>query len=146
MDNYFNIKKILLFVITFAVCYGLFIFLGINIFGQLSEIEELVIKEVIGDSAGTDYFVFVVYCSGIVTISAYLAMLFSLIACKFIKKIRLHWFAISLISILIINIFRIITIIYAGTLAIWLAEIVHIVSWFYMGALAIYLLIKTIAK
>lgn len=138
-----NKKDKMLFVISFAIFYALLLIIGIFVFGNfLVNIDETIIRFILRDFVNYEAFEFVVYCSGIVSISAYLGVIFGflMIRIKPVLKVVLA----STILLWSINILRIIIVMLSEKLG-W-HQALHITSWFFMGAVVVWLIKISILK
>jgi len=132
------------FIISFFVIYSvlLLIFLKLSINQQLISnylllFERNIIYLVNPVLLSTQAFVLVPECSGIVSISVYLALIFALISIKrftnwliIIKNILIIWLA---------NLLRILIILLVGETNLSLAKVLHVILWFILGLLVFWL-------
>ncbi len=139
-----NINKIK-FIITFIIIYILLTLTTTPIGEKLIIIQRDLIFLVFGNYFNYHNFIFVPFCSGIVSISVLLSTIISFKVIK--KKISFFWTILSIILLFFINIIRLIFILFAEKISnsYILTEISHILSWFFM-AIIIILLIKKIVK
>lgn len=135
-------KQKIRFIFIFAATYALLLLLGIFVFGNiLIAIEEKTIHLILGNFVNYQAFDFVVYCSGIVSIAAYLGVIVGFLAIKQKLNKRLVW--ISVILLYLINLLRIIIVMLSEKIG--LHKELHVFSWFLM-ALVIVWLIKISTK
>jgi exosortase/archaeosortase family protein len=128
-------KDKIIFVISFAVFYSLLLILGILVFGNLLlGIEEKIIYLLLGNSVNYNAFDFVVYCSGIVSIAAYLGVIFGFLVVR-IKPV-LKVVIASIILLWVINLLRIIIVLLSEKIG--LERSTHVLSWFLMGAVVVW--------
>ncbi len=133
-----KIKFILYFIISFIV----FLFIGLKVLAQpLIHLQVLLIKIIFGSFFNYLSFVFVPECSGIVSISAYLSIIlaFKLVKIKASTEIVLK----SVLFLFIINIIRLIVVLFSEKISFVFAEIVHIISWFIIAVIIFWLVIKS---
>lgn len=139
-----NINKIK-FIITFIIIYIVLTLTTTPIGEKLIIIQRDLIFLVFGNNFNYHNFIFVPFCSGIVSISVLLSTIISFKVIK--QKISFFWTILSIILLFFINIIRLIFILFAEKISnsYILTEISHILSWFFM-AIIIILLIKKIVK
>lgn len=131
-------KQKIKFLVVFIVAYALLLLLGIFIFGKvLVGVEEKIIRLILGTSVNYKAFDFVVYCSGIVSVSAYLGVITGFLATK--HKVNYKVVLASVLLLFFINLLRIMLVMLAEKIG-W-QHSVHVISWFLMG-IAILWLIK----
>jgi len=132
-----NTKDKLIFIISFVITYYLLLLLGVYVFGNfLVRIEEQLIHLVLRNSVNYQAFDFVVYCSGIVSISAYLGVVIGFWIVNVKPKLKLV--LASAVVLLLVNILRIIAVMLSEKIGV--EELLHVASWFLMGALIIWLI------
>ncbi len=133
------------FVIWFVVLYSVLLTIGLKLIGKmLIKIDVWIIERVLGNIINYNSFVFVPECSGVVAISAYLAIVIALM----ITKYRLNWKCIigSMIILGIWNLIRIIIVVYSEKISFSLAKVLHVVFWFITGIIIMLLAIKSLKK
>lgn len=137
-----NKKQKIKFILAFAVAYTLLLLLGVFVFGSLLVgIEEKIIHLLLCSSVNYSAFDFVVYCSGIVSVSAYLGVIAGFRVVK--QKTNYKVVLASILLLFLINILRIMLVMLSEKIG-W-HQTVHVISWFLM-ALVIVWLIKISAK
>ena len=139
-----NINKIK-FIITFIIIYIILTLTTTPIGEKLIIIQRDLIFLVFGNYFNYHNFIFVPFCSGIVSISVLLSTVISFKVIK--KKISFFWTILSIIFLFFINIIRLIFILFVEKISnsYILTEVGHVLSWFFM-AIIIILLIKKIVK
>ena len=139
-----NINKIK-FIITFIIIYIILTLTTTPIGEKLIIIQRDLIFLVFGNYFNYHNFIFVPFCSGIVSISVLLSTVISFKVIK--KKISFFWTILSIILLFFINIIRLIFILFIEKISnsYVLTEVGHILSWFFM-AIIIIILIKKIVK
>lgn len=138
-----NTKEKIRFILVFFVSYFLLLAIGVFIFGNLLiGLEEQIIYVLLKDAVNYEAFDFVVYCSGIVSISAYLGVV---VALKAIKQ-KLSWTPIllSIIVLFLVNLLRIIVVMLSEKVG-WHQQM-HILSWFLMLFVVVWLVKITFQK
>lgn len=139
-----NKKKKIKFIVFFIISYILLIIL-LNPIGQkLVLLQKDLIYLIFGNYFNYQNFVFVPFCSGLVSISAFVSVIIGLKVIK-IKTNNLIAF-LSIIFLFLINIFRLILILLIEKISnsILLTEITHIFSWFFMAVIILLLIKKTV--
>ena len=140
LNKYLKIK----FVISFIISYILLIIL-LNPIGQkLVLFQKDLIYLLFGDYLNYQNFVFVPFCSGLISLSVYFSVIIGL---KIIKiKTKNSIIFLSIASLLLINILRLILILVIEKISnsILLTEITHIFSWFFMAVIILLLIKKTV--
>lgn len=133
-----NKKQKIQFLVVFIVAYALLLLIGIFVFGKmLVGVEEKIIRLLLGNSVNYEAFDFVVYCSGIVSVSAYLGVITGFLATK--HKVNYKVVLASVLLLFFINLLRIMLVMLSEKIG-W-HHSVHVISWFLMG-IAILWLIK----
>jgi len=136
-----NIKEKLNFIFVFIITYTLLLLLGIYVFGNtLLGFEENLIHLVLGNFVNYSNFSFVVYCSGIVSMAAYLGVIAGFLAIRL--KILYKVVIANIIVLWLINLFRIIAVMLSDTIG--LTKIIHIFSWFFMAIIIIWMIEITV--
>lgn len=137
-----NINK---FIITFIIIYIVLTLTTTPIGEKLIIIQRDLIFLVFGNYFNYHNFIFVPFCSGIVSISVLLSTIISFKVIK--KKISFFWTILSIILLFFINIIRLIFILFVEKISnsYILTEVGHVLSWFFM-AIIIIILIKKIVK
>ena len=131
-----NTKEKIRFILVFFVSYFLLLAVGVFIFGNfLVGLEEKLIFWLLGNGVNYEAFDFVVYCSGIVSISAYLGVV---VALKAIKQ-KQSWTPIllSIIVLFLVNLLRIMIVMLSEKGG--LHQQTHIISWFLMLFVVVWL-------
>lgn len=132
------------FIISFFIFYSvlLLIFLKLSINNQLISnylllFEKNILYLINHALLSTQAFVLVPECSGVVSISVYLALVFALASIKrftnwliVIKNILIIWLA---------NLLRILIILLIGESNLSLAKVLHVILWFILGLLVFWL-------
>ena len=132
------------FIISFFIFYSvlLLIFLKLSINNQLISnylllFEKNILYLINHALLSTQAFVLVPECSGVVSISVYLALIFALASIKrftnwliIIKNILIIWLA---------NLLRILIILLIGESNLSLAKVLHVILWFILGLLVFWL-------
>jgi len=124
-----NTKEKIKFILVFFISYFLLLAIGVFVFGNfLVGIEKQIIFWLLENNVNYEAFDFVVYCSGIVSISAYLGIV---IALGVIKQ-KQSWKAIVLcvIVLFLVNLLRIIVVMLSEKVG-W-HHALHIIFWFLM--------------
>jgi len=133
------------FIIWFTIIYTVFLAFGLSLLGKfLLKIDEEVIKFLFGNIINYNSFIFVSECSGIVSISAYLAIVLGLIITKY--KMSWKWIIGSIVILWAWNIIRILIVVISEKASFALAQILHIVFWFITGIIIVLLAIKSLKK
>jgi len=138
-----NTKEKIRFILVFFVSYFLLLAIGVFIFGNfLVGLEEKIIFWLLQNRVNYEAFDFVVYCSGIVSISAYLGVV---IALKTIKQ-KMSWTPIllSIIVLFLVNLLRIMVVMLSEKVG-WHQQ-THIISWFLMLFVVVWLIKITFQK
>lgn len=137
-----NINK---FIITFIIIYIVLTLTTTPIGEKLIIIQRDLIFLVFGNYFNYHNFIFVPFCSGIVSISVLLSTIISFKVIK--QKISFFWTILSIILLFFINIIRLIFILFVEKISnsYILTEVGHVLSWFFM-AIIIIQLIKKIVK
>ncbi len=129
-------KEKIIFIVGFIIAYALLLLLGVYVFGNiLVGIEESLIKLVLRDIVNYNNFEFVIYCSGIVSISTYLAVIAGFLAITIKPEAKVV--VASVILLWLVNLIRIIVVMLADNIGI--ANIVHVFSWFFTAAIVVWL-------
>ena len=124
-----NTKEKIRFILVFFVSYFLLLAIGVFIFGNfLVGLEEQIIFWLLGNGVNYEAFDFVVYCSGIVSISAYLGVVVALKAIK--QKTPLKLVVASVIILFLLNLLRIMLVMLSEKIG--LHNPLHVASWFLM--------------
>lgn len=133
-----NTKQKIKIILKFSFLYFLMLFVLVFIFGNyLLGIEEKIIYFLLKENINYEAFEFVVYCSGVVSVSAYLAGVISLTNKENLKE-RVKPVVVSVILLFMINLLRIIVVMLSEKLN--LQHTVHIISWFFMLFVVVYLI------
>jgi|GEM_PF-938876 len=133
------------FIAWFVAIYSVLLIIGLNLFGKaLVGIDVWIIKKIFGNIINYNTIMFVPECSGVVAVSAYLAIVLSLI----ILKYKLKWKCIVGFVLLLEfwNLVRIVIVIYSEKVSFLLAQVTHVIFWFITGIIIILLTIKSIKK
>ncbi|MFA5745314.1 MAG: hypothetical protein WCX82_00745 [archaeon] len=132
-----NTKEKIIFIVSFVVAYALLLLLGVYVFGNfLVSGEEKIVHLILQNSVNYQAFDFVVYCSGIVSISAYLGVVIGFWVVTVKPKLKLV--LASVIVLLLVNLLRIIAVMLSEKIGI--EEPLHVFSWFLMGAVIVWLI------
>jgi exosortase/archaeosortase family protein len=103
--------------------------IGVFVFGNaLVGLEEKIIHFLLGNSVNYEAFEFVVYCSGIVSVSAYLGVIAGFLAIKQRVDCKMVWAGVILLFL--INILRIMLVMLSEKVG-W-HHTTHVMSWFLM--------------
>lgn len=122
-------KQKIKFIVVFIVIYALLLLIGVFVFGNaLVGLEEKIIHFLLGNSVNYEAFEFVVYCSGIVSVSAYLGVISGFLAIKQKVKSKMVW--VGVILLFLINILRIMLVMLSEKVG-W-HHTTHVMSWFLM--------------
>ncbi len=133
------------FIIWFVVIYSVLLLVGLELFGNaLINLDTWIIKQVLGNIINYNSFIFVPECSGVVAISAYLAIILGLIIVKY--KIDWKWIIGSVVLLGVWNIIRIIIVVIAEKVSFSLAQVLHVTLWFITGIIIVLLAIKSLKK
>ncbi|MEI8364507.1 MAG: hypothetical protein WCF78_03555 [archaeon] len=133
------------FIIWFVVIYSILLLVGLELFGNaLIKLDTWIIKQVLGNIINYNSFIFVPECSGVVAISAYLAIILGLIIVKY--KIDWKWIIGSVVLLGVWNIIRIIIVVIAEKVSFSLAQVLHVTLWFITGIIIVLLAIKSLKK
>lgn len=129
-------KEKIRFIVAFFISYFLFLAIGVFVFGNfLVGLEEQIIYFLLKDSVNYQAFDFVVYCSGIVSVSAYLGVVVALRTIK--EKISLKQVVASVIILFLLNLLRIMLVMLSEKIR--LHNPLHVVSWFVMLFVVVWL-------
>lgn len=129
-------KEKIRFIVAFFISYFLFLAIGVFVFGNfLVGLEEQIIYFLLKDSVNYQAFDFVVYCSGIVSISAYLGVVVALRTIK--EKISLKLVVASVIILFLLNLLRIMLVMLSEKIR--LHNPLHVASWFLMLFVVVWL-------
>lgn len=132
-----NKKQKIKFILVFAAAYALLLLLGVFVFGSLLVgIEEKIIHLLLGSSVNYQAFDFVVYCSGIVSVSAYLGVIAGFLALK--QKTNYKVVLASVLLLFLINLLRIMLVMLSEKIG-W-HQGVHMMSWFLMALVIVWLI------
>ena len=133
-------KFIISFFIFYSVLLLIFLKLSVNnhlISNYLLLFEKNILYLINHALLSTQAFVLVPECSGVVSISVYLALVFALASIKrftnwliIIKNILIIWLA---------NLLRILIILLIGESNLSLAKVLHVILWFILGLLVFWL-------
>ncbi|HRS42262.1 MAG TPA: hypothetical protein P5530_00050 [Candidatus Diapherotrites archaeon] len=122
-------KQKIKFIVVFIVIYALLLLIGVFVFGNaLVGLEEKIIHFLLGNSVNYEAFEFVVYCSGIVSVSAYLGVIAGFLAIKQRVDCKMVWAGVILLFL--INILRIMLVMLSEKVG-W-HHTTHVMSWFLM--------------
>jgi len=139
------LQKQIKFILYFSIIFIGLMIIGLKTIAQpLINLQVNIIKQLFGVYFNYQSFVFVVECSGWISISAFIAVILALSTIKI--KINYNRATIYTLLLLIINLIRLIVILFLEKTSIVLAEIAHIVLWFVMVVIIILLIIKSIKK
>ncbi len=136
-------NAIILFLIYFIVIYGILTFLLLNsIATPLISLWEFVIKNIFKETLNYAPFVFVPICSGVISISIYISIVFSskiafkkiLDYTRVLEVVLFMWF---------INLLRLVIVLGSEKISLEVAKTTHILSWFVVGVIILYLSLKT---
>ncbi|HPV66100.1 MAG TPA: hypothetical protein PK655_01455 [archaeon] len=134
-------KQKIKFIVVFIVIYALLLLIGVFVFGNvLVGLEEKIIHLLLGNSVNYEAFEFVVYCSGIVSVSAYLGVISGFLAIKQKVKSKMVW--VGVILLFLINILRIMLVMLSER-AGW-HHTTHVMSWFLMVFVILWLIKKSL--
>ncbi len=129
-------KEKIRFIVAFFISYFLFLAIGVFVFGNfLVGLEEQIIYFLLKDSVNYQAFDFVVYCSGIVSVSAYLGVVVALRTIK--EKISLKQVVASVIILFLLNLLRIMLVMLSEKIR--LHNPLHVASWFLMLFVVVWL-------
>jgi exosortase/archaeosortase family protein len=132
-----NTKEKIRFILIFFVSYFLLLAIGVFIFGTfLVGLEEQIIYFLLGNTVNYEAFDFVVYCSGIVSVSAYLGVIIALRSIK--QKIELKLTLACVIILFLVNLLRIMLVMLSEKIG--LHEPLHVISWFLMLFMILWLI------
>ncbi|HOZ35806.1 MAG TPA: hypothetical protein PLK55_02385 [archaeon] len=132
-----NKKQKIKFILVFIVAYALLLLLGVFVFGSLLVgLEEKLIHLLLGSSVNYGAFDFVVYCSGIVSVSAYLGVIVGFLAIK--QKINHKVVLVGILLLFLINLLRIMLVMLSEKIG-W-HNGVHVISWFLMLFMILWLI------
>lgn len=132
-----NTKEKIRFILIFFVSYFLLLAIGVFIFGNfLVGLEEQIIYFLLGNTVNYEAFDFVVYCSGIVSVSAYLGVIIALRSIK--QKIELKLTLACVIILFLVNSLRIMLVMLSEKIG--LHEPLHVISWFLMLFMILWLI------
>lgn len=136
-------KERIRFIVAFFISYFLFLAISVFVFGNfLVGLEEQIIYFLLKDTVNYQAFDFVVYCSGIVSVSAYLGVVVALRTIK--EKIDLKLVVASVIILFLLNILRIMVVMLSES---WeLHEPLHVISWFVMLFVIVWLIKISLKK
>ena len=130
-------KEKIRFILVFFVSYFLFLAIGVFIFGNfLIGLEEKLIFWFLGNGVNYNAFDFVVYCSGIVSISAYLGVVAALKTIN--QKMSGKVVVTSVFVLFLINLLRIMLVMLSERIGIH--QELHIISWFLMLFVVVWLI------
>ncbi len=134
-------KQKIKFIVVFIVIYALLLLIGVFVFGNvLVGLEEKIIHFLLGNSVNYEAFEFVVYCSGIVSVSAYLGVISGFLAIKQKVKSKMVW--VGVILLFLINILRIMLVMLSEKVG-W-HHTTHVMSWFLMVFVILWLIKKSL--
>lgn len=132
-----NKKQKIKFILVFAIAYALLLLLGVFVFGSLLVgLEEKLVHLLLGNYVNYQVFDFVVYCSGIVSVSAYLGVIVGFWVIK--QKTNYKVVLVSIILLFVINLLRIIVVMLSEKIG-W-HQSVHVMSWFFMALVIVWLI------
>lgn len=136
-------KEKIRFIVAFFISYFLFLAISVFVFGNfLVGLEEQIIYFLLKDTVNYQAFDFVVYCSGIVSVSAYLGVVVALRTIK--EKIDLKLVVASVIILFLLNILRIMVVMLSES---WgLHEPLHVISWFVLLFVIVWLIKISLKK
>lgn len=134
-------KQKIKFIVVFIVIYALLLLIGVFVFGNvLVGLEKKIIHFLLGNSVNYEAFEFVVYCSGIVSVSAYLGVIAGFLAIKQKVKSKMVW--VGVILLFLINILRIMLVMLSEKVG-W-HHTTHVMSWFLMVFVILWLIKKSL--
>jgi len=124
------------FIVVFFASY--FLLLGVTIYALgdwLASSEGNLIIALLGKTVNYSAFEFVSYCSGLVSVSAYLGVCMALISIK--QKVLARRVAIGVGILFLANILRLIAVLLSEKIGI--VQVVHVLSWFFMFVVIVWL-------
>ncbi|HOD89906.1 MAG TPA: hypothetical protein PKK56_02405 [archaeon] len=135
-------KQKINFIIYFCLFYTISLILIFKIIGQpIMDFEINLIKNIFGNTLNYTPFLFAPFCSGLVGISIYLTIIFSLGITK-IYKIKPIKTIIYTITLYLINIIRLIIVLLSEKINIEFAQTIHVISWFIIGGFILWFVYK----
>lgn len=139
-----KLSKKYFFLIYFIILYTIVSFILLKTIAQpLINLWEYLIKSIFKNAFNYSAFLFVPICSGVISKSTYLSVVFSF-NLSYKKKISLKMLLTSIILIWIANFLRIVFVLWSEKISHSFANTTHILSWFFMGVVILYLALKTI--
>lgn len=140
LNKYLKIK----FVVSFIISYILLIILFNPIGQKLVILQKDLIYLLFGNYFNYQNFVFVPFCSGLISLSVYFSVIIGLKIIKIKTKNRMIF--LSIVSLFLLNILRLIFILFIEKISnsVLLTETAHIFSWFFMAVIILLLIKKTV--
>lgn len=138
-----SFNKKYLFLIYFIIFYVILSFLLLKtIASPLINLWEYLIKYIFSDYFNYSSFIFVPACSGVISISIYLAIVFA-IKYSFLKKVNYKMLFLSVLLLWLINFLRILLVLWTEKASFALAKTTHVISWFVIGVFILYFALKS---
>ncbi len=124
------------FIVVFFASYFLLLGVTIYAFGDwLASSEENLIIALLGKTVNYSAFEFVPYCSGLVSVSAYLGVCMALLSIK--QKVLARRVVIGVGILFLANVLRLIAVLLSEKIG--LVQGVHVFSWFFMFVVIVWL-------
>ncbi len=139
-------KKTYLFLLYFIVLYSFLSIILLKTIGEpLIIFLEMIIRGIFNDLINYDAFVFVPICSGVISASIYLSIVFSW-KYAFKKKVRYLVVVGSLLFLQLANLLRLVLVLFSEKAGLTFAKSMHVASWFLIGAIILYLSLNSFKK
>lgn len=136
-------QKKIKFILAFFIAYFLFLFLGVYVFGGFFMlVEEQIIFGLLKNNVNYKAFEFVVYCTGIVSVAAYLGCVVALLLVN--QRVRALPVVASVIVLFLANLLRIMLVMLSEKVGIH--RELHVISWFLMFFVVVLLIYLTFQK
>jgi exosortase/archaeosortase family protein len=131
------------FIFYFLVIYTLLSILFLKTIGQnLINLWEYLIRVIFGNVFNYQAFIFVPECSGVISISIYLGIIFAA-RIAYLKRIKIKQALSSIILLIVTNFLRLLIVLTTEKLGVVVAKVTHVVSWFLIGLVILYLALNS---
>jgi exosortase/archaeosortase family protein len=139
-------KKTYLFLLYFIVLYSFLSIILLKTIGEpLIVFLEMIIRSIFKDLINYEAFIFVPICSGVISISIYLSIVFSW-KYAFKKKVRYMVVVGSVLFLWLANLLRLVMVLFSEKVGLTFAKTMHVTSWFLIGAIILYLSLNSFKK
>jgi exosortase/archaeosortase family protein len=139
-------KKTYLFLFYFIVLYSFLSIILLKTIGEpLIVFLEMIIRNIFNDLINYEAFVFVPICSGVISTSIYLSIVFSW-KYAFKKKVKYMVVVGSVLFLWLANLLRLVLVLFSEKVGLAFAKTMHVASWFLIGAIILYLSLNSFKK